>query len=611
MCGIAGVVGVEDASKAQAAVQRMMDSMARRGPDSEGFDSWPAAVLGHRRLSIFDLSSAGSQPMVSKDRSVGLVFNGAIYNFVELRSELMARGCQFHSETDTEVLLHGYMEWGIDRLVPKLRGMFAFGLWDDSKRRLYLVRDRLGVKPLVFSIRNGSIAFASTARALRSCEWIEDLDPMGVLEFLEHGFLADHRSIYREVSKVPAGTIVQWEEGALSKRQYWSMPEPDGKQTGSFDEVVARVENILLESVKLRLRADVPVGALLSGGIDSGLVCWAVARLGGDVTAYTVAIPRDPTDEASDAEKTARALGIKHRLINFSEKIQPDMQELVSAYSEPFASPSALGMLALSKIISPSAKVLLTGDGGDDVFLGYPRHRHLMIAGALTHIIPDKIKHFWLSSRKLVPRTGPLGRAASMLDYISGDLSAFGAGGKLDGLLGERLLESLDGDRRKAVPAIEKGLSAFLEFERQDRFVGEYMTKVDGAAMYYSLEARSPFLDHQLWEYAASLPCGIRLHHGRLKAVLRELAKRHIGPTLARRRKTGFEIPVRRWLAGEWRSCVQSLFRDSILDKNGWIRSQSVLDRLNSTPNGGTASDELWNVFVLESWLRHEQLPTN
>ncbi|HYJ47925.1 MAG TPA: hypothetical protein VEV81_15050, partial [Pyrinomonadaceae bacterium] len=224
MCGIAGLIGAGDRERAQSAVAKMVSALAGRGPDGEGLEVWPEAVLGHRRLAIFDLSEAGRQPMLSPDRSIGVAFNGAIYNFRELRSDLEARGYNFRSQTDTEVLIHGYSEWGIDRLVERLRGMFAFGLWDDRARKLFLVRDRLGVKPLLYAVRGGQIAFASTLRALRLGGFTGEIDERAMAEYLEFGYVTDERAIYKEAVKVRAAQIVEWEGGALRQREYWQPP---------------------------------------------------------------------------------------------------------------------------------------------------------------------------------------------------------------------------------------------------------------------------------------------------------------------------------------------------------------------------------------------------
>ncbi|MBD0326768.1 MAG: asparagine synthase (glutamine-hydrolyzing), partial [Pyrinomonadaceae bacterium] len=551
MCGIAGVVTSLDISGGRDdRVARMIRALARRGPDGEGVEHWPHAAFGHRRLAIFDLSEAGRQPMLSEDGALGVVFNGAIYNFRELRLELEARGYVFRSQTDTEVLLHGYREWGIDALVARLQGMFAFGLWDERAQKLFLVRDRLGVKPLVYAAHaDGSLGFASNVRALRAAGLVGELDAQAMAEYLEFGFVTDGHSIYQGARKVPAATIVEWSvhDASARARTYWSPPVASDSGGPTFAEAVEEVERLFLRAVEMRLFADVPVGALLSGGVDSSLVCWAIARLGGDVTAYTIGTPNDPLDETEDAQATASTLGISHRVLNLSADETPDVAELAEAYAEPFACSSALGMLRVSRAVAPSATVLLTGDGGDDVFLGYPEHRYLWLAGKLASRTPSAAANLWLKARGAWPRRGLMRRAASFLDYTTGGLGA--VTNARDGLpvyeqhslLGERLAgttlaqRSISWSRESA----RNVLAEFLEYDRRTRFVGEYLPKVDGATMHYALEARSPFLDQKLWEYAASLPLDLRLQGGRLKALLREVARRRIGERVARGRKRG------------------------------------------------------------------------
>ncbi|HEV2915224.1 MAG TPA: asparagine synthase (glutamine-hydrolyzing) [Pyrinomonadaceae bacterium] len=616
MCGIAGLIGATDRRAATASVERMTCALARRGPDGEGVESWSEAVLGHRRLAIFDLSEAGSQPMLSPDASVGIVFNGAIYNFRELRAELAARGYEFKSHTDTEVLIHGYREWGIDALVSKIRGMYAFGLWDERRRKLFLVRDRLGVKPLVYAVRGKELAFASHVRALGAGGFVAEIDEQAVTEYLEFGFVTDGRSIYRGAQKVAAASIVEWSDGELSTRNYWSPPVALARGGPTFEEAVEETERLFLRAVETRLFADVPVGALLSGGVDSGLVCWAIARLGGDVTAYTVGTPGDPWDETVDARATAQRLGIRHRVLELSAQGAPDLSELISAYAEPFACASALGMLGVSRAVAAEATVLLTGDGGDDVFLGYPEHRHFWLAEKLARRLPGAAARGWLASRDRVPRAGALRRAASFLDYTTGGLGAVTSAHdglpfyQAQGLLGERLAgASLE--QRALAWSHASGrhvLSEFLEYDRRMRFVGEYLVKVDRATMHYALEARSPFLDQELWEFAAALPFDLRLRRARLKAVLRELARRHLGERVARGRKRGFGVPVQRWIAGgRWRTALEESMRDSVLEREGWIRSAPVLAQLEAASRKGWAPKQLWYIFVLESWLRAER----
>jgi asparagine synthase (glutamine-hydrolysing) len=614
MCGIAGLVGAGNRDEAQKRVGRMLATLARRGPDGEGVKTWPNAVLAHRRLSIFDLSELGAQPMLSPDGSVGITFNGAIYNFRELRAELEAGGYQFKSHTDTEVMLHGYDAWGLDKLLERMRGMFAFALWDDRKRTLFLVRDRLGVKPLLYAANNGQIAFASTARALRAGGFAGEIDDLAIAEYLEFGYVTDQRSIYHNVHKVAAGSLVEWSNGKLQTRTYWQPPTPNGKQP-TFAEALEETQRLFLSAVEKRLFADVPVGALLSGGIDSSLICWAIKELGGDVTAFTVGTPGDPTDETADASDTAKRLGIRHQILELTQNSEPDLTELVSAYGEPFACASALGMLRISKIVKGSATVLLTGDGGDDVFLGYPEHRHLWLAQRLARSLPGFVANGWRKNQEKFPRSGSLKRIGSFMNYSTGGLGAVAC--THDGLPSYEQFGML-GPRLSGVSVAHRNLewshvsgrnvlSEFLEYDRAGRFVGEFMTKVDGATMFHALEARAPFLDQDLWEFAAGLSFETRLHGGKLKSLLRALAAKNIGERLARGRKRGFTIPVNRWLVGRWRNALTDLLNDSIADREGWIDSRAVLKQLNVVAEKGWAPNQFWYIFVLESWLRHEQ----
>jgi asparagine synthase (glutamine-hydrolysing) len=600
---------------AKNAVEKMLTALARRGPDGEAVEIWNnAAVLGHRRLAIFDLSNAGRQPMISPDRSVGVVFNGAIYNYRELRKELKAKGYHFLSKTDTEVLIHGYQNWGLDALVSKLQGMFAFALWDKQIQTLYLVRDRLGVKPLAYCMDGPRIVFASTVRALRAAGYLEELDATAVAEFLRFGFVLDSRSIYQGAVKVPAASIVEWSNWRLKTREYWTPPAADASKTISFEETLEETERLFLRAVEVRLRADVPVCSLLSAGVDSSLVCWATAKLGNPVTAYTVATPGDTRDESAYACATARRLNIPHRVIKMSDSDAPAIDDLSEAFAEPFGCASALGMLKVSQAVASSAKVLLTGDGGDDVFLGYPRHRNLWLAGKLAHAVPDSLKNAWLSYGSTLPRAGVARRIAALFDYAAGGLSGYLRYKELltcpdDGIVGDRLVSINHATAQQSVlssNARDLILRQFLDYERRTAFLGEYMPKVDGATMHYALEARCPFVDHHLWEFAASLPFDIRLRGGRLKAILRAMARKHIGASVATRRKLGFEIPVSRWMAGRWRPVLENAFQDSYLEREGWIRPNSMLAQLKVAVEKGSATSQLWYLFVLESWMKYE-----
>ena len=602
-------------SPSAGTIRPMLVALRHRGPDGEGVHAWNGAILGHRRLAIFDLSDAGAQPMVSADGRVGIVFNGAIYNFRALRAELERLGYRFRSQTDTEVLVHGYCEWGIGSLIAKLRGMFAIGLWDHSLGRLFLIRDRLGVKPLVYTVNHGTLAFASTVGALAAAGVANDIDPQAIAEFLEYGYVTDDRAIYRGVHKVQAGEWIEWSNGRLAKHRYWTVPDPDRGAGLSFDEAVEETERLFLEAVRLRLDADVPVGSLLSGGVDSSLVCWAVKAAGADITAFTVGTPGDPADETSDAVATARALGLRHEVIEVSPDQAPSIDDLISAYGEPFGCASALGMISVSRQVKPSATVLLTGDGGDDVFLGYPEHRHYWRAQQIANRIPGAAARAWYGIRPLIRGMPRSRRPVHFADYITGGLgSIMNARDGLpfyarNGLLGDRLTGLTLADRQIPITprAGRRVLSDFLDFEHRRRFVGEYMTKVDGATMHHALEARSPFLDQELWNFAATLPYSTRLRGGQLKAILRAIARTRLPSRVSAGAKRGFSIPVQRWLVGKWRRAVEESFRDSVLAEDGWIRADAVLEQVRRAAAHGSATNHLWYCYVLESWFRQQR----
>jgi asparagine synthase (glutamine-hydrolysing) len=610
MCGIAGIVGLTDNETGRLRVGRMVGALARRGPDAEGLAAWPGAVFGHRRLAIFDLSEAGAQPMSTSDRTLSVVFNGAIYNFKSVRAELEKLGCRFRSNSDTEVLLHGYRAWGVEPLVRRLRGMFAFGLWDNPARKLYLVRDRLGVKPLVFACRGNQLAFASTVAALKGAGYAGAVNDDAMLDILRWGFVREEHSIYRSIQKLPAATILEWSAGDYRQYSYWQQPRPQSATTLSFHDAVGETERRLRDAVAIRLEADVPVAVLLSGGIDSSLICRAVAELGANLTAYTVGVPGDSSDESAAAVRTAKQLGVRHSVLALDDLHMPEIEELLAAYDEPFPSSSALGMLSISRAISSAAKVVLTGDGGDDLFLGYPRHRHLWLAEHITQFLAPKFTKTW---NRWGPtfRVGPLRRAGALMDYATGGIDAFFAkstdlaGYRAKGLLGPRL--------SKLRPLFVNGadpshgmVDQLAEYERNGRFISEYLKKVDGATMHYGLEARAPFLDQELWEFASALPVSLRLHRGELKAILRALARRRIGFGVSARRKRGFRIPAQRWLVSHWRERGEDTFSSSILAQTGWIDRANVIAELRRSAQLGRAGEELWNLFVLESWLQRE-----
>ncbi len=594
----------------------MLPAMARRGPDAEGYYDWFSASnatgFGHRRLAILDLSPAGAQPMLSRDGSVGVVFNGCIYNFHEIRTELEHLGHSFRSQCDTEILIEGYLEWGLDRLLPRLHGMFAFAIWDAPKQRLSIARDRLGVKPLVYRVWNGNIAFASTLRALEGLGFHTEIDPASLLEFLDVGFVTDERSIFQGVHKLPAGTLLEWENGRASERVYWSLPRFGQDNSIQFEDAVAETERLLVEAVRLRLISDVPIGALLSGGIDSTLVCWALSKLGANTHTFTVGTPGDPGDESLDAQDIARRLGVPHEIVHLDTNQPPPLDELVDAFSEPFASTSALGMLRVSQAVKPKATVLLTGDGGDDVYLGYPFQFNAWRAQKLARSVPAFTPGIYSAIRPLLSAIPRLKRARSLLDYAMGGIGAYGRVRiglpyyKENNLFGDRLRSGTVAYREVAASfeSARDLVAEVFEFHKRMHFTSEFMTKVDGSTMYYSLEARAPFLDQKIWEFASRISPEVHFRGGKYKAILREIVRRRVGPDVAFRRKQGFTVPVERWLATKWADRLAELKGETLLVKQGWFERKPLSAAIDKALKQDEIPVQLWYVLVLESWLR-------
>jgi len=612
MCGIAGYVSADRADTRNATVSTMIEALRRRGPDSEGLTDWPGASLGHRRLAIIDLSEAGRQPMLSEDGRIGLVFNGCIYNFRELRGELEKLGHRFRSQCDTEVLLHGYRAWGADELAKRARGMFAFAIWDEPRRTLTLARDRLGVKPLLYSAGPAGIAFASTIDALRKAGFGSEIDPAAVLDVLEFGFVTEERAIFTGISKLPPATILEWRDGVVAQRSYWALPAARSSKI-TFEEAVEETERLLLESVRLRLVSDVPIGVLLSGGIDSALVCWAMREASANIKAFTVRAPGDPSDETAAATRTARLLGIAHEVVDMPGE-DFDLSEYLDAYGEPFASESAQAMLWVSRSVKRLATVLLTGDGGDDVFLGYPFFRNAWLAQRLARRLPDSFAAFWRGTRQVLPAAGPLRRGMHLLDFATGGIGEHARA--RDGIpyferrsmLGERLAGAQLAQRQipPSLASARRLLDDVFSYHLRMHFTSEFMPKVDGGTMYYAIEARAPLLDQKIWEFAASLPTEICLRGGVLKAVLREIVRRRIDPEVAKRPKQGFVVPVERWLAERWSGMLAGLRGGTVLEQEGWIRRGTMEGPLREAARKGRVPLQIWRLLLLEHWMRRQ-----
>jgi asparagine synthase (glutamine-hydrolysing) len=623
MCGFAGVLGPRGVAGAEDAAA-MARTVIHRGPDDfgtwqHGFRSagreWELA-LGHTRLAILDLSPGGHQPMASRDGLATVAYNGEIYNFRALRRELEGLGHAFRSECDTEVLLEAYRAWG-DAAFGRLNGMFALALFDEARGRLVLVRDRLGIKPLYYRFVDGVLTFGSELQALRAHRWFRaEIDRVALGGFLRHGYVCGPRSIYRDTVRLQPGHLLVWEGGRLRSERYFRLGDPpDAPPPRRFEEVVDALDGLLGDAVELRLVADVPLGAFLSGGIDSStVVALMKERATGPVRTFSIGFREAAYDEAPFARAVAKHLGTEHtELYVESGEATAVALELPTLYDEPFADPSAIPTVLLSRLTREHVTVALSGDGGDELFGGYLQYPKLdRLAGLLR--LPRGLRAALAAAGRLLPG-GPLrngllhlaSRDAAELAYsmVSGceeaDLAA--ACGKEPAAANPVYLEAF----RSAPPGelVRRAMYADAHVYLPD----DILTKVDRASMSVALEARVPILDYRVARFAMALPLATVWHGGQTKAPLRAVLHRRVPPSLVERPKHGFGLPVARLLGprlAQWRALYLDPRR---LHEEGLLAPEGVQRLLAQARRRDPAEGEthlLWKLLCFERWFsRH------
>lgn len=578
MCGIAGLVH-PDASARQGVVGRMLDRIRHRGRDDSGLWHDGECVLGHNRLSIIDLSATGHQPLANEDGTIWVVLNGEIYNYRELRDELTARGHRLRGSSDTEVLPRLYEMYGID-FVSRLRGMFAIALWDAPRRRLVLARDRAGKKPMFYAPVAGGVAFASEMKALFAAPGVDiAVRTQAVHDYLSFGAVPGSGTVYRGIHRVPAAhTLVFDDGGAMRATCYWSLtfqPKLDIGREAALEEILRR----LREAVRLRLRSDVRVGCFLSGGIDSGLItALAAAELSTPLKTYSIGFEDAAFDERGPAAEVARKFGTDHTEFVVSSRVGEEIPDIVAHYDEPFADPSMVPSFAVAALAASDIKVVLNGDGADEVFAGY---RHFVAARRLAALEAAGAALFRPALAALLDRLPAPGRGRSPYQFLHRFMRALSrtGGERYLVLTGDGLAEvekaRLYGDRVGAMDqpddalhnilSVDAGLGPVDAMLLRDfhHLLGEqHLVKMDMASMAHTLEARSPFLDHELIEFVARLPEDLKLSSGETKPLLRALAKELLPAGAAALPKRGFEIPLQRWMQND----LKSMLHERIMD---------------------------------------------
>jgi asparagine synthase (glutamine-hydrolysing) len=622
MCGIAGIVSQ---SSDLEAIAPMTQALSHRGPDGSGMWSDGLCALGHRRLAIIDLSVKGKQPLCNENEAVWIVFNGEIYNFQELRAELEPRGHKFTSHTDTEVIVHAYEQWGTACL-KKLRGMFAFAIWDQPKRRLFLARDRVGKKPLYYADRGSCFAFASEIQGLLQNPAVHrEVDLAAVDCYLSWGYVPAPLTGFKNISKLPPAHFLVLDVGrdgaATRVERYWDL-QYSPKLTMAESEAGEHLREKLTAAVRYRLMSDVPLGAFLSGGIDSSIVVGLMAEISGArVKTFSIGFDDDDYNELRFARAIAQRWGTDH-----TERIvQPDelavLPKLVRHYGEPYADSSAIPTFYVSQITRSGVTVALNGDGGDESFAGYERYAATRIAdrmaslglvgsaaAILARCLPDSIE----------PKN-PMRRAKRFLSAAheerparySNWVSYFTAAAKRE-LYAPYFAEAVATTSWrhwmkhlwKEVAELES-VDAAMAVDVKSYLPFDLLTKVDIASMANSLEARSPFLDHVVMEFAAQLPAHFKLHGRQSKYLLKKTFADLLPAENIRRRKMGFGVPMAKWLRTSSRELLQDTLLSNRARERGYFKPERV-DHLMQEHVAERAdhSFQLWNLLMLELWQR-------
>jgi asparagine synthase (glutamine-hydrolysing) len=599
----------------------MGDAIAHRGPDQDGYCQFPGVGLVHRRLSIIDLEG-GVQPVANEDSTVHVIFNGEIYNYRELRRDLVRDGHRFKTQTDTEVLVHLYEEMG-DRLVERLRGMFAFAIWDSRRQRLLLARDRIGIKPLYYFRDQEKVVFGSELKAILVDPAVPRIvDPGAIEEYLTFGQVGGDRSIFSGIQKLPAGHVLAVSGDLWSSKptRYWALRmEPDDSR--STADWLTAVDEKLTETVAAHRIADVPVGAFLSGGLDSSAIALKCAEAGGSLHTFSIGFVEERFDELKYARRVAQRLGSIHAEEIITPQAAQSLEQLVECFDEPFADVSAVPMLALSRMAKRSVKVVLSGDGGDEAFGGYRRYPHDVREAGLRNRLPtwaqrailaplaaawpkaDRLPRFLrlktaltnlsLSSAAAYANTlavcrQPLRRELFQPDFLQ----------LLNGHRPERLIEAAYGS------VADDPLANMIEADIAYLLPDDFLTKVDRASMACGLEVRPPLVDHELLELTACMPSNLKLRDGNTKWLLKELFRPRLSAGIVDRPKQGFEFPVDDWLRGPLRPICE----DILLSPSGPLSSffnLATIRRLHSAhcSGNGRHGRQLWSLLVLGAWL--------
>ena len=626
MCGIAGIVAPDRLqADDRERVRLMRDILTHRGPDDAGLFADEFAALGHRRLSIVDLA-AGHQPIANEDETAWIVFNGEIYNHADVRPQLEAAGHRYRTRSDTETILHAYEQWG-DACVEHLRGMFAFAIWDAPRRRLLLARDRLGVKPLYWALANGRLLFGSEIKALLESGLVEAAANTARLpELLSTRYLSGPETLFRGISRLLPGQTLVYENGRVDIRTYWDVPV--GRSNAEVErlgdaEAVERFRELLEQSVRIRLMADVPLGMFLSGGLDSSAIAALMARMiDRPLQTFSVAFKDRAYSELDYARQVSRAIRADaHEIVIDDEDFFGALPRLIWHEDEPIAHPSSVPLHFVSALARDHVKVVLTGEGSDELLAGYGKYPRALVnwrAGAAYGVVPGVVRD-WVA-RRIVPSLPSSVRRYASRSFLAMPRTPeamFFDNFAAIGLERQRSLlrppyaaadaEQAYGPSRARFDA-PNGASTVLDrllYTDLKTYLVELLMKQDQMSMAASIESRVPFLDHHLVEFVAALPPRLKLRGFRTKWILREAVRSILPPDILSRRKMGFPVPFGIWMRGRWTGMARDVLLDSRSRQRGIIDPIAVERLIDAHASGRmNGSDAIWALLNLELWYR-------
>jgi asparagine synthase (glutamine-hydrolysing) len=612
MCGIAGFIDTECAyANAEERIRVMCNLIRHRGPDEQGVWIGNGAALGMRRLSIIDVAG-GHQPIFNEDKSILVVFNGEIYNYQSLKQTLQERGHSFQTQSDTEVIVHAYEEFG-DDCPRQLRGMFAFALWDKKRQRLLLARDRFGKKPLNYYWDGQRLIFGSEIKSLLAAGIPRAINPIALDEYLVYAYVPTPHTLFRDVQKLPAAHTLIYEHGQIKLQRYWDV---SFTPSCTDDEATAieRTRDLLEDAIKVRLMSEVPLGVFLSGGLDSSVVVGLMSQMTKQpVQTFSIGFEEDDFSELPYARKVARHFGTDHHEFCIRSDLISVLPQLVWAYDEPFGDSSMLPTYYVSKLAREHVTVVLTGDGGDEIFGGYDHYEREYI----TNRIPPSLRSLLACASLLIP-DGMRGkkRFGTMHQDLATRcieiLARFPRGTRPTLYTRDHFAtvwrhDPFEGQKRLYNQVSDLDILTRMQYVDTHAYLpDDILVKVDKATMLNSLEARAPLLDHHLVEYVASLQPELRIRDGKLKYLLKQVAKDFLPPEILARPKRGFAVPIKHWFRGDLTAYASEILRSPTARQRG-IFNPKYIDTLLSTHAQTTLvnhSSAIWTLLCLELWFQ-------